>query len=109
MVACDRFSAAISVRRAGAWYTQLWIVEPATLDHDLLALQSDINVLCQRLAGRENAASMSIKVTNGPWGPSLALTKTATLRPSRPPRWPLDFAFRSDGRQRLCGRAVSPL
>ena len=63
----------------GNWYTQLWIVEPATLDHDLLALQSDMNVLCQRLAGRENCGVMSIKVTQGPWGPSLALTKTTDI------------------------------
>jgi hypothetical protein len=45
----------------------------------LLALQSDINVLCQRLVGCENRGVMSIKVTNGPWGPSLALTKTADV------------------------------
>src|SRR6185503_10456539 len=60
----------------GAWYTQLWIVEPATPDHDLLNLQSDINVLCQRLAGRANGGVMSMKVTNGPWGPSIAIDKT---------------------------------
>jgi hypothetical protein len=61
----------------GAWFTQVWIVEPATLDHDLLALQSDINILCQRLAGRENGGVMSMKVTNGPWGPSIAITKSS--------------------------------
>ena len=53
----------------GAWFTQLWIVEPATPDHDLLSLQSDINVLCQRLAGRQNSGVMSMKVTNGAVGP----------------------------------------
>jgi hypothetical protein len=63
----------------GAWYTQLWIVEPATPDHDLLSLQSEINVLCQRLAGRANAGVMSMKLTNGPWGPSLAIAKTSAL------------------------------
>ena len=66
----------------GAWYTQLWIVEPATLDHDLLALQSDINILCQRLAGRENGGVMSMTLTNGTWGPSIAITKTTALEPA---------------------------
>jgi len=57
----------------------LWIVEPATPDHDLLSLQSEINVLCQRLAGRANAGVMSMKLINGPWGPSIAITKSSDL------------------------------
>ena len=63
----------------GAWYTQLWIVEPATPDHDLLSLQSEINVLCQRLAGRASGGVMSMTLTNGPWGPSIAITKSTVL------------------------------
>jgi hypothetical protein len=61
----------------GAWYTQLWIVEPATLDHDLLSLQSDINVLCQRLAGRPSVGVMSLQTVEGPFGPSVAIANSA--------------------------------
>ena len=66
----------------GAWFTQLWIVEPATPDHDLLSLQSDINVLCQRLAGRQNGGVMSMKLTKGPWGPSIAIDKGVATEPA---------------------------
>ena len=59
-----------SADERNAWYGQISILEPSPIAYELLMLQSDINVFCERLAGRPDVGIISIRQADGRSGVS---------------------------------------
>jgi len=60
----------------GEWVSQVWVVEPAVVPHDVLPVQSEINPLCQRLAGRSGGTPIAVALAPGGHHPILVAEGT---------------------------------